>query len=183
MKPRTGNTKRTHTKNVSHKYRPNTTNQLDTLGGWRPRAELVDRSLPAYTPAPSNPSSMGALVPLSGIGCLFSGEASGLDAFSPYPQRRGCPAFALSDNRLTRGPNVPFLSYWGPFPLRQPALPADKVRPVSRRSKPSSRSLLIGEQPHPWPLMQGQDRKSRHRGTKPRGRWGLSPATSLLSLG
>jgi hypothetical protein len=108
--------------------------------------------------------------PLLGNGCLFSGEASGLDAFSPYPQRRGCPATALSDNRLTSGHSVPFLSYWGPFPLRQPALPADKVRPVSRRSKPSSRSLLIGEQPHPWPLMQGQDRKSRHRGTKPRGR-------------
>jgi hypothetical protein len=121
--------------------------------------------------------------PFSGNGCLFSGEASGLDAFSPYPQRRGCPASALSDNRLTIGHSVPFLSYWGPFPLRQPALPADKVRPVSRRSKPSSRSLLIGEQPHPWPLMQGQDRKSRHRGTKPRGRWGLSPATSLLSPG
>ncbi len=118
-----------------------------------------------------------------GNGCLFSGEASSLDAFSSYPQLRGCPASALSDNRLTRGSSVPFLSYWGPFPLRQPALPADKVRPVSRRSKPSSRSLLIGEQPHPWPLMQGQDRKSRHRGTKPRGRWGLSPATSLLSLG
>jgi hypothetical protein len=166
----------------STKYRSDTT-EPDTSGGWGPRAELVDRSLPAYTPAPSNPSSMGAFVPYNGNGCLFSGEASSLDAFSSYLQRRGCPATALSDNRLTRGHSVPFLSYWGPFPLRQPALPADKVRPVSRRSKPSSRSLLIGEQPHPWPLMQGQDRKSRHRGTKPRGRWGLSPATSLLSLG
>ena len=164
----------------------------DTSGDWGPRAELVGRSLPAYTPAPSTPSSTGALVPqaravaspaISGSGCLFSGGASGLDAFSPYPRRRGCPASALSDNRLTRGHSVPFLSYWGPFPLRQPALPADKVRPVSRRSKPSSRSPLIGEQPHPWPLMQGQDGKSRHRGTKPRGRWGLSPATSLLSPG
>jgi len=54
---------------------------------------------------------MGALVPVDGNGCLFSGEASGLDAFSPYPQRRGCPATALSDNRLTRGHSVPFLSY------------------------------------------------------------------------
>jgi hypothetical protein len=35
------------------------------LGGWRPQAELVARRLPAYTPAPSNPSFMGALVPLS----------------------------------------------------------------------------------------------------------------------
>ena len=48
---------------------------------------------------------------VNGNGCLFSGEASSLDAFSSYPQRRGCPAFALSDNRLTRGHNVPFLSY------------------------------------------------------------------------
>ena len=112
MKPRTGNTNtHSHTKSVSRKYRPNTTNQLDTLGGWGPQAELVDRSLPAYTPAPSNPSFMGALVPVDGNGCLFSGEASGLDAFSPYPQRRGCPATALSDNRLTRGHSVPFLSY------------------------------------------------------------------------
>src|SRR3989337_3498245 len=113
MKPRTGNTKqltRTHDK-VSHKYRQNTTIQLDTLGGWWPRAQLVARRLLAYTPAPSNPSSMGALVPVNGNGCLFSGEASGLDAFSPYPQRRGCPATALSDNRLTRGHSVPFLSY------------------------------------------------------------------------
>jgi hypothetical protein len=26
------------------------------------------------------------------IGRLFSGEVSGLDAFSPYPRQRGCPA-------------------------------------------------------------------------------------------
>jgi hypothetical protein len=48
---------------------------------------------------------------INGNGCLFSGEASSLDAFSSYPQRRGCPATALSDNRLTRGHSVPFLSY------------------------------------------------------------------------
>jgi hypothetical protein len=47
----------------------------------------------------------------NGNGCLFSGEASSLDAFSSYPQQRGCPATALSDNRLTRGYSVPFLSY------------------------------------------------------------------------
>ena len=44
-------------------------------------------------------------------------------------------------------------------------------RPVSRRSKPSPRSPLMGEQPHPWLLLQNQDGKSRHRGTKLRGRW------------
>jgi len=35
---------------------------IDNLGGWWPQAELVDRSLLAYTPAPSNPSFMGAFV-------------------------------------------------------------------------------------------------------------------------
>ena len=84
---------------------------LDISGDWWPQAELVDRSLLAYTPAPSNPSFMGAFVQWNWNGCLFSGEASSLDAFSSYPQRRGCPATALSDNRLTRGHSVPFLSY------------------------------------------------------------------------
>lgn len=36
---------------------------------------------------------------------------------------------------------------------------------------------------HPWLPMQSQDRKSRRLGTKPRRQYGLSGATSLLSLG
>ena len=36
---------------------------------------------------------------------------------------------------------------------------------------------------HPWPPVHGQDRKSRQRCTKPRRQYGLSGATSLLSLG
>src|SRR3989344_3292887 len=59
----------------------------------------------------------------------------------------------------------------------------DKDQPVSRRSKPSSRTLLIGEQPNPWDLLQPQDRVSRHRGAEPRRRCGRSGATSLLSPG
>src|SRR3989344_570999 len=39
----------------------------------------------------------------------------------------------------------------------------DKDQPVSRRSKPSSRTALIGEQPNPWDLLQPQDAMSRHR--------------------
>ena len=35
---------------------------------------------------------------------------------------------------------------------------------------------------HPWLLMHNQDRKSRRRCTKPRRQYGLSGATSLLSL-
>ncbi len=54
-------------------------------------------------------------------------------------------------------------------------------RTVSRRSKPSSRTTLIGEQPNPWDLLQPQDAMSRHRGAKPRRRYGLLGAISLLS--
>ena len=44
---------------------------------------------------------------------------------------------------------------------------------VSRRSEPSSRTLLTGEQPDPWDLIQPQDRMSRHRNLVPRFRMGL----------
>ena len=43
----------------------------------------------------------------------------------------------------------------------------DRDRTVSRRSEPSSRTTLIGEQPNPWDLIQPQDVMSRHRGAKP----------------
>ena len=43
----------------------------------------------------------------------------------------------------------------------------DKDQTVSRRSEPSSRTALIGEQPNPWDLLQPQDAMSRHRGAKP----------------
>ena len=55
-------------------------------------------------------------------------------------------------------------------------------RTVSRRSEPSSRAALIGEQPNPWDLLQPQDVTSRHRGAKPRRRYELLGAISLLSL-
>jgi hypothetical protein len=58
---------------------------------------------------------------------------------------------------------------------------ADRDRTVSRRSKPSSRTTLIGEQPNPWDLLQPQDVMSRHRGAKPPRRYGLLGEISLLS--
>ncbi len=58
---------------------------------------------------------------------------------------------------------------------------ADRDRPVSRRSEPSSRTAFIGEQPNPWELLHPQDAMSRHRGAKPRRRYGRSDAISLLS--
>ena len=66
-------------------------------------------------------------------------------------------------------------------PLKFPAPTVDKDRTVSRRSEPSSRATLIGEQPNPWDLLQPQDVTSRHRGAKPRRRYELLGAISLLS--
>src|ERR1700730_15391949 len=47
--------------------------------------------------------------------------------------------------------------------LKSPAPTTDTDRPVSRRSKPSSRTRFIGEQPNPWELLHPQDAMSRHR--------------------
>src|SRR3989338_10020077 len=68
-------------------------------------------------------------------------------------------------------------------PLKYPTLAPDRDRTVLRRSEPSSRTLLTGEQPDHWDLLQPQDRMSRHRGAKPDRRYGLSDPISLLSPG
>ena len=57
----------------------------------------------------------------------------------------------------------------------------DRDRTVSRRSKPSSRTALMGEQPNPWDRLQPQDATSRHRGAKPPRRYELLGEISLLS--
>src|SRR3954471_10746198 len=67
--------------------------------------------------------------------------------------------------------------------LKSPTRAADRDRTVSRRSKPSSRTALMGEQPNPWDLLQPQDATSRHRGAKPCRRYGLLGKISLLSPG
>src|SRR5476649_552879 len=51
----------------------------------------------------------------------------------------------------------------GRNPLKSPPPTTDRDRPVSRRSKPSSRTAFIGEQPNPWELLHPQDAMSRHR--------------------
>ncbi|EMF82881.1 hypothetical protein LEP1GSC188_3088 [Leptospira weilii serovar Topaz str. LT2116] len=65
--------------------------------------------------------------------------------------------------------------------VKSPTPAMDRDRTVSRRSEPSSRTALNGEQPYPWDLLQPQDATSRHRGAKPRRRYGLLDAISLLS--
>src|SRR5438270_14100523 len=66
-------------------------------------------------------------------------------------------------------------------PLKIPPPTADRDRPVSRRSKPSSRTAFIGEQPNPWELLDPRGAMSRHRGAKPPRRCERSEEISLLS--
>src|SRR5947209_19910670 len=69
----------------------------------------------------------------------------------------------------------------GTNPLNSPTPTADSDRTVSRRSEPSSRTTLIGEQPNPWDLVQPQDVMSRQQGAKRCRRYGLLGIISLLS--
>ena len=66
-------------------------------------------------------------------------------------------------------------------PRNFPTPTTDRDRTVSRRSEPSSRATLMGEQPNPWDLLQPQDVTSRHRGAEPPRRCELLGETSLLS--
>src|SRR5215203_1836534 len=63
--------------------------------------------------------------------------------------------------------------------LKIPTPTEDRDRTVSRRSEPSSRTALIGEQPNPWDRLQPQDAMSRHRGAKQPRRYGLLARISL----
>ena len=95
--------------------------------------------------------------------------------------KRSYPAMLLAEQldhqRFTHpGPFV-----LGTDSLKSPMPTVDKDRTVSRRSEPSSRTTLIGEQPNPWDLLQPQDVMSRHRGAKQRRRYELLDAISLLS--
>ena len=97
------------------------------------------------------------------------------------PSQRSYPAMPL-----TRQPVHQRLVQPGPLvlrsdPLKLPTPTTDRDRTVSRRSEPSSRATLIGEQPNPWDLLQPQDVTSRHRGAKPPRRYELLGEISLLS--
>jgi len=58
----------------------------------------------------------------------------------------------------------------------------DRVNTDSRRIKPNSRTILIGEQPNPSKLLPPEDMMSRHRGVKQPRQCVLSSAINLLSL-
>src|SRR6056300_1209462 len=97
------------------------------------------------------------------------------------PSERSYPAM-----RLATQPEHQRFVHSGPLvlgaaSLNSPTPTADRDRTVSRRSKPSSRTTLNGEQPYPWDRLQPQDVMSRHRGAKHPRRCELLGGISLLS--
>src|SRR5690606_16565066 len=79
----------------------------------------------------------------------------------------GYSALPLAEQRIHQWFDRPGPLVLGSDSFRFPTPTSDRARTVSRRSEPSSRAALIGEQPSPWDLLQPQDATSRHRGAKP----------------
>ena len=69
-----------------------------------------------------------------------------------YSETTGTPGIPSSQSSRTRDES-PQIS----------TIIQDRDRTVLRRSEPSSRTFLTGEQPDPWDLLQPQDKMSRHR--------------------
>ena len=93
------------------------------------------------------------------------------------------PALQFYHNWYTRDFLCQVLSYCGRILSRIQTPAPDRVRTVLRRSEPSSRTALTGEQPDPWKVLPLQDAMSRHRGAERDRRYELSGLTSLLSPG
>src|ERR1035437_512980 len=92
------------------------------------------------------------------------------------------PAMLLAEQLVHQRCVHPGPLVLGTSSIKLPTPTSDRDRTVSRRSEPSSRTALIGEQPNPWDLLQPQDAMSRHRGAKPPRRYGRLGEISLLSL-
>ena len=102
-----------------------------------------------------------------------------LSAF--IPSRLSYPAMLLAEQLVHQRSVHPGPLVLGADPLKFPTPATDRDPTVSRRSEPSSRAALMGEQPNPWDLLQPQDVTSRHRGAKPLRRYELLGGISLLS--
>ncbi len=97
------------------------------------------------------------------------------------PSEHSYPAMPLARQPVHQRFVHPGPLVLGKYLIKVPTPATDRDRTLSRRSKPSSRTTLIGEQPNPWDLLQPQDVMSRHRGAKPPRRCGRLGETSLLS--
>jgi hypothetical protein len=97
------------------------------------------------------------------------------------PSVHSYPAMLLAEQPVHQRYVHPGPLVLGTNPVNSSTPMVDRDRTVSRRSEPSSRTTLNGEQPYPWDLLQPQDVMSRHRGAKPPRRCGLLGEISLLS--
>lgn len=137
----------------------------------------------ALTPLADSPGHLPGFLPLAS-GKAHLGAGFPLRCFQrlslPYLATRLMPLEEQPENQryVHSGPLV-----LGAAPLNLPSPVTDRDRTVSRRSEPSSRATLMGEQPNPWDLLQPQDVTSRHRGAKRFRRYGRSGIISLLSPG
>ena len=136
------------------------------------------RTLPAYQPDHLS----GSFSPLEGDGIAHLEGGFPLRCL----QRLSLPNLATQQVLLAQQLVHQRFVHLGPLvlkaaPLNDPTPVADRDRTVSRRSEPSSRTALNGEQPYPWDLLQPQDAMSRHRGAKPCRRYELLGRISLLS--
>ena len=102
-----------------------------------------------------------------------------LSAF--IPSTHSYPAMLLAEQLVHQRCVHPGPLVLRTAPLKFPTPATDRDRTVSRRSEPSSRTALMGEQPNPWDRLQPQDAMSRHRGAKPPRRCELLGEISLLS--
>ena len=115
------------------------------------------------------------------VGNLILRSASRLDAFSVYPFQTWLLCHGVGLQQIHQRFVHPGPLVLRTAPLKFPTPTTDRDRTVSRRSEPSSRTALMGEQPNPWDLLQPQDAMSRHRGAKPERRYELLAPISLLS--
>ena len=97
------------------------------------------------------------------------------------PSMHSYPAARLAPRQVHQRYVHPGPLVLGTDPLKLRTPTADRDRTVSRRSEPSSRTTLNGEQPYPWDRLQPQDVMSRHRGAKLPRRYELLGGISLLS--
>src|ERR671922_261859 len=72
------------------------------------------------------------------------------------PSGRSYPAVPLAGQLVHQRCVRPGPLVLGTTPLNSPTPTADRDRTVSRRSEPSSRTALMGEQPNPWDRLPPQ---------------------------
>jgi len=77
------------------------------------------------------------------------------------PWKHSYPALPLTRQPAHQRFPQPGPLVLGSDSLKNPTLLLDRDRAVSRRSEPSSRTALTGEQTDPWDLLQPQDAVSR----------------------